>query len=224
MRALTALLLVVPLTSSSGWQLLRFSRVPPHDVRFTPEGLVIDVKRSAGPLVYPLAAPIVLRALRARGTLTGTLKVAGHQQGRPGFDDYALRVGLIDVGDRRPGLMERWFAPAWMRKLFDLAPQGLGISGVRFFNLGVSHEQIGRQRQHPSSELLHEQVAGVPGPDGEFELMVTFDSTAATAAVWIAVDGDDTHSNFTLRLERLELEAASGAMAVRDSRSVRMTH
>lgn len=201
-----AIVLVVPLMSDAGWQALSHRGIRPHQVRFDATGLTVEVAASAGPLVYHLRQPMRVHSIGARGAIRGGLNVRSHEQGQPGFDDYTLRLGLVDVGPRRPGLLERLSAPAWMRTLFDLAPAGAGISRVRFFNLGVAADQVGQRRQHPRSDLIHEEVVAVPGRDGRFDLSIALDGIAETAAIWIAVDGDDTKSTFTLVLEHLQLE------------------
>ncbi len=203
---LAALLIAVPLGSDQGWEVLRFSRIPANNATFSEAGLRIEVKRSASPLIYRLPTPRRLQRLRAHGRLEGRLEVTADRQGQKGFDDYALRLGVVEAGPRRLGFFERTFAADWVRKLYSLAPPGTGISQVRFFNLGVDPRQIGQQRWHPLSALLHETVIEVPRADGTFALEVPFEPPIETMALWIAVDGDDTGSSFTLVIEAIELE------------------
>jgi len=207
---LLAALLVVPLTSGMGWQVLAYRGIPPHDVRFSASGLRIDVRKSAAPLIYPLGQPVAVTTVRARGRISGTLNVPPDRQGESGFDDYAFRLGLVEVGERRLGFMERRLAPAWVRKLFSLAPPGMGVSRIRFFNVGVEPGQIGRRREHPLSELILEQVVTVPDREGRFELFVRLESAIETAAIWISTDGDDTRSTYTVTIERIELNGPEG--------------
>jgi hypothetical protein len=202
---LAALLLAIPLTSGANWEVLSYRNIPPHTVRFDTGGLRIDVDRSSAPIVYPLAPARHVRGLRAQGRLEGQLRTTADRQGEPGADDYALRVGLVEVGTRRPGWMERRLAPAWVRRLFDLAPPDAGIAGIRFFNVGIGARQLGQARQHPASALITERVVAVPDADGRIRLSADFDVPVHTAAIWISVDGDDTASRFTLTLDRLAL-------------------
>jgi len=205
--------LVVPLTTDRGWQVLSYRGIPSHVVRFSTAGLSIQVRKSAAPVIYPLPSPRVVRSVRAYGHISGRLDVTPDRQGQAGFDDYALRLGLVEVGPRRLGLLERRFAPAWVRKLFSLAPPGAGISRVQFFGLGVSPMQVGQRRQHPLSELLHERVVAVAGPDGRFEMTGQCDSDVEVTAIWISADGDDTGSTFTVTLESIVLEGPDPAGA-----------
>lgn len=202
----SAILFVVPLTSDVGWQVLSYRGIPPHHAQFGPTGLTVKVARSAGPIVYPLSKPMRVHALSARGSVRGGLNVVSERQGQTGFDNYTLRLGLVEVGTRRPGFLERRFAPAWMKTLFDLAPPGAGISRLRFFNLGVGLDQVGQRRQHPLSDVIHEEIVAVPGADGLFDFSVELEGEVETAAIWIGADGDDTKSTFTLVLEHLELK------------------
>jgi len=207
-RALAALLLVIPVTSDRGWQVLTYPKIPSHVVQFREEGLRINVTRSASPIIYPLATSVRVKRLRARGRIEGVLDVNADVQGQRGFDDYALRLGLVEEGPRRLGVLERRLAPDWVRRLFSLAPSGSGISHVRFFNLGIASEQIGQARQHPLSALLHEQVVAVPSADGFFDFSVSFEAPIPTVAVWLSSDGDDTKSVYVITLQAIELEVS----------------
>lgn len=200
-----ALLLVIPLTTDTGWEVLRYRGIPAHVVDFRSDGLRIEVDRSAAPIVYPLASPARVAGLRAEGQLIGALRTDAQRQGQRGADDYALRIGLVEVGTNRPGWVERTMAPAWVRRLFALAPPNFGIAGIRFFNLGVSPTQVGRFRTHPASALITERIVTAPDATGRFGVTVDLDTPIDTAAIWISADGDDTGSRFTLRLDRLEL-------------------
>ena len=203
--ALVAATLSLPLTGAEGWEVLRYRNIPPHTVGFGPDGMRIEVDASAAPVIRPLDRPRRVRRLEARGRIEGRLQTTAAEQGRTGHDDYTLRVGLVEVGTTRPGWFGRQFAPAWVKRLFALAPSDLGIAGIRFYNLGLAASQIGDARQHPASDLIRERVVAVPAPDGTFTLTVDLDTPVKTTAVWISSDGDDTRSRFVVTLERLAL-------------------
>ena len=203
-----AALLTVPLHEQGKWQVLQFSRLPPHRLRFSPAGLEIEVDKSAMPLIYPLPAPVRVAAVRVVGRVEGSLSLPPQRQGEERFDDYAFRIGLVEPGERTLSFLERPFAAAWVRKLFDLAPRGGGISRIHFFNVGAERSHIGRRRQHPASELLREEVVAVPRADGRFDFEHRLDPPLATLALWLSADGDDSGSRFTVRLERIELRLA----------------
>jgi len=202
--AVLALSLVLPLATPADWEILTFRGIPPNRVRFDDRGMTIDVDRSAGPVVLALAGPTRIREVRVAGRLTGTVRTTPELQGAKGADDFALRVGLVEAGQRRPGVLERRFAPEWVRRLFALAPPGRGVGHVRFFNLGLDGSQIGWSRTHPRSDLLFEEVIAAPGDDGRFDFTART-SGAPVLALWLSADGDDTGSSFTVRIERLDL-------------------
>ncbi len=200
-----ALLLVIPLTTNTGWEVLRYRGIAPHAVAFGADGMRVEVNASAAPIVYPLDSPRWVRGLRAEGRVTGQMRTDPKSQGQRGADDYALRVGLVEVGPRRAGWLERAMAPAWVRRLFALAPPDSGVAGIRFFNVALSPSQVGQSRQHPASALITERIVTAPDTTGRFIVDVDLDAAIESAAVWISVDGDDTGSRFTLALARLEL-------------------
>lgn len=204
--ALAATLFVVPLDRGNGWQVLTYDGIPRHETRFSDAGLQIVVARSASPVVYRLPAPLRVRRLHVRGRIDGRLNVTAARQGQRGHDDFAMRVGLVEPGDRRLRGVARLFTPEWLRQLHDLAPPGTGISQVRFFNLGVAGTRIGTRRRHPLSDLLHEEIVATPNHDGTFEISASFDRPLTTIALWISADGDDTGSSFVVTLERIEVE------------------
>lgn len=201
------LLAAVPLTSPPAWQVLSYRGIPPNRVSFDPNGLTIAVSRSASPVVHALSAPTFVTGVRARGQIVGRLNTTPARQGLAGDDDFALRIGIVEAGTRQPGFFERRFAPGWVRQLFALAPAGTGVEQIRFFNLGLDVSQIGWTRRHPLSELLQEEVVAVPDADGRFTIALEI-SRVQALAVWLAADGDDTDSTFTVHLEHLALVPA----------------
>jgi hypothetical protein len=196
---------LLPLDNAANWQVLRYRSLPPHRIRFSRAGLEMIVEASAMPLIYPLPSPMSVNTVRVRGRIEGSLRVPPERQGEAKFDDYAFRIGLVEPGERTLDFVERQFAPAWVRKLFELAPKGGGISRIHFFNVGADRAHIGRERQHPLSDLILEKVVAVPGPDGRFELVHALDRPLQTIAVWLSSDGDDSGSKFTVLVEEIEL-------------------
>jgi len=198
--------LTVPLDEPSSWQALKYSRLPPHRVRFSSAGLEMAVDGSAMPLIYPLAERLRVSTVRVKGRVEGTLRVPPGRQGEEKYDDYVFRIGLVEPGERTLNFVQRQLAAAWVRKLFELAPKGTGISKIHFFNVGADKAHIGRQRQHPLSDLIVEKVVAVARPDGRFDFAHALDRPLDTIAVWLSSDGDDTGSKFTVLVEQIELQ------------------
>ncbi|MGQ0546718.1 MAG: hypothetical protein ACT4P3_15500 [Betaproteobacteria bacterium] len=188
--------------------MLRYRNLPPHRVRFSAAGLEIAVTGSAMPLIYPLPRKLQVAGIRVQGRVEGTLRLPAERQGEKRFDDYALRIGLVEPGTRTLGFVERQTAPRWVRKLYELAPPGSGISRIHFFNVGATAAQIGRARQHPQSDLMLEKVVASPRADGRFDFAYPLERPLDTVAIWLSADGDDTGSTFTVFVERIELALA----------------
>jgi hypothetical protein len=197
---------VLPLSEQANWQVLQYSGLPPHRIRFSKAGLEMMVDGSAMPLIYPLPGRLRVSSIRVKGRVEGTLRLPPERQGEKTFDDYAFRIGLVEPGERTLNFVQRQLAAAWVRKLFELAPKGSGISRIHFFNVGTEKTQIGRQRQHPLSDLILEQVVAIPGPGGRFDFAHRLERPLETIAVWLSSDGDDTGSKFTVVVEQIELQ------------------
>lgn len=200
---------LVPLDQQARWQVLKYSRLPPHRIRFSSAGLEMAVDGSAMPLIYPLAERLRVRGIRVKGRVEGALRIPPGRQGEEKFDDYVFRIGLVEPGERTLNFVQRQLATAWVRKLFELAPSGTGISRIHFFNVGAEKAHIGRQREHPLSDLIVEKVVAVPQTDGRFDFAHTLERPLDTIAVWLSSDGDDTASQFTVLVERIELSHAA---------------
>lgn len=197
---------ILPLSEPAQWQVLQYRSLPPHRVRFSGAGLEMAVDGSAMPLIYPLAQRPKVSAVRVKGRVEGALRIPPERQGEEKFDDYVFRIGLVEPGERRLNFVQRQLAAAWVRKLFELAPAGTGISKIHFLNVGADPAHIGRRRQHPLSDLVVETVVAVPRPDGRLDFAYALERPLETIAVWLSSDGDDSGSKFTALVERIELQ------------------
>lgn len=198
--------IVLPLSEQAKWQVLQYRSLPPHRIRFSSAGLEMAVDGSAMPLIYALPQRLRVSAIRVTGRVEGALRIPPGRQGEEKFDDYVFRVGLVEAGERTLNFVQRPLAAAWVRKLFELAPRGTGISKIHFFNVGAEKMHIGRQRQHPLSDLILEKVVSVPQTDGRLDFAHALDRPLDTIAVWLSSDGDDSGSKFTVLVEQIELQ------------------
>jgi hypothetical protein len=196
----------LPLDRTNGWQFLNYRKIPPNTFHATPAGLQIGVTNSAAPAVFPLANPLLVAEMRVSGNISGLLKVRPARQGQKGFDDYTVRVGLVESGSRTLSWLEKRISADWVKRLFALAPPGTGISKIHFLNVGTELKQVGHTRTHPLSNLMQETVVAVPAADGHFAFTNRLARPMSVLAVWIACDGDDTKSSFAVTLHQVELE------------------
>lgn len=201
------------LDRTNGWMFLNYRGIPSNTFRVSPAGLVIGVTNSAAPAVFPLTNQLPVTELRVSGKITGLLTIPPGKQGLKGFDDYAIRVGLVESGARTLSWREKLASADWVKKLFALAPPDTGINRIHFLNLGTDAKQVGQTRVHPMSELMFETVVAMPDAGGHFAFTNRFARPMSVLALWIACDGDDTKSTFAVTLNKVELETQSSPAA-----------
>jgi hypothetical protein len=197
---------VLPLTQTNGWQFLKYRNIPSNTFHCTPAGLVIGVTNSAAPAVFPLTNELHVVGFSVSGKISGSLKIPPDKQSEKGFDDYTLRVGLVEPGTRTLSWWEKLTAADWVKKLFALAPPGTGISKIHFYNVGTVAAQIGRNWAYDYDVPMEQTVVAVPDADGHFTFINRFNQPLKVIAVWISSDGDDTHSSFVMTLKRVEFK------------------
>lgn len=199
----------LPLTRTNGWQFLKYRHILPDTFHSTSSGLVIGVNNSAAPAVFPLTNELNVTELRVRGKISGSLKVPPAKQGEKGYDDYTLRVGMVEPGTRTLSWWEKLAAAGWVKKLFSLAPPGTGIGKIHFFNVGTASAQIGRKQMYSSNGLMEQTVVAVPNIDGSFNFTNRFNKPLKVIAIWISCDGDDTQSSFAVTLKQVTCKTSA---------------
>lgn len=198
--------LVVPVQSSQFWEQEKYSHIPPNKVSFSRDGILVQIDKSASPLIYALDSPRKVIGFHIRGEFRGLPKFQDvHRQGQKGFDDYALRVGFVVPGKKRLSGLKKMFAPAWVAHLYLKVPDSQGLSHIQFFNATQNQSQVGTERIHPSSELIHESFFAHIERDGKFDYAYTLPAPLDASALWISIDGDDTQSIFDVLISALEI-------------------
>ena len=194
------------------WEVLQYSGIKANQVSSVNNSLKIVVDNSAGPLVYRLSKPQVIKNIRLDADLIGALSLKKDEpQGNTGNDDFALRIGLVYQGKKRLGFMQKAMAPAWVKKLFSLAPPNIGISHVEFFTVYQDNSLANKKRTHPLSELLIENYVIKPAANGKIKTNIpvpknTRSNDQNVVAIWISSDGDDTQSKYSVNLNHLSVQ------------------
>jgi hypothetical protein len=196
--------LIVPLQSTDGWKILSFKKIAAHTVQFSDAGLSVRVKNSAAPLIYKFNENKLVSEIIVKGRYTGLLKFSG-LQGEKKNDDFALRIGLVVRGDKKLNFMQRAIAPQWVLELHKLAPKDEGIDRIEFFVAANNKQLLGKKRQHPLSDLLIENFVWLLDKNGDFQFSYKLEKPIDAAALWLAIDGDDTKSEFSLEISSLQL-------------------
>jgi len=202
---LLASAIVLPLHDPDNWQLLEYSNLPANRVEFRDRGMLVSVERSASPIVYPLDSISRVTRVSVSGELTGLLDIDPGRQGQAGEDDFSLKVGLVIAGEKRLNFLQRIVSADWVKTLYGLAPADAGIDRILFLNAVQDKSQLGLQRQHPLSDLIYERNVWLLDRSGPFELHYDFESPRDVVAVWLSIDGDDSHSTYSTLISRLSL-------------------
>lgn len=183
------------------WISLSYNKIQANIVDFSDLSLKVKVQSSAGPIVYKLDQAKNVLGFTVKGKLEGSKKIEQNS-----FDeDSILRLGLVATGTQTLTGPKKWLAADWVKKLFSLAPEGLGLDKIYLFNISNRQDQISKKREHPKSDLIVEKVIAYQNDQGAFELNYKLDEPINTAAIWISIDGDDTKSEFEITLSQIKL-------------------
>lgn len=201
---LMAAVFAVPLQKDK-WTELKYNKIPANKVTDEMSGLKLSVQASASPLIFKLEDSLRITRIRAEIVADGLVRTI--KESAKWSEDSGFRLGLVATGSRRLGWFQRQLAADWVLKLFSLAPADTGLDKIYFFNVGVAPEKIGWKRDHPKSDLLSEEIVSMQTKDKE-NLIVQkhFDKPLSTAALWVSSDGDDTKSEFSIRIQKIEIE------------------
>jgi hypothetical protein len=195
-----ALAETVPLQQDQ-WLVLPFSKIKPNQVSFADGKMKLSVQSSAGPVVYKLPEAKTITGFHLKGHYSGGKAVESGA-----FDeDSMLRFGVVAEGTQTLSGPKRWFAAAWVKKLFQLAPPGAGIDKIHFFGLTNRRDLLGKNRTHPKSDLMLESLVVHIEKSGDFDFSFQFKEPIRTVGLWLSADGDDTQSTFTTTLTSIEL-------------------
>jgi len=199
--------IALPVQQIDNWQILQFSNIEPNRVSFSSEGMEVNVKASASPIIYPLDEPRLVSRVEVSGELSNLLSVEAEKQGQGDNDDFTLKVGLVVTGDKTLNGFQKLFSAKWIRTLFELAPEGTGVDNIYFLNAVQDSRQLGLKRQHPLSELIYENNVWLLDKPGEFAFVHRLDEPREVIAVWLSIDGDNTGSSYSTLIRSLRLES-----------------
>lgn len=200
-------IIVIPLSNQGNWKLDTYSKIPPNVVSFSKSGISIKIHNSASPLIYSFDHPKIINKISISGEFKGLPKFLDYSlQGQKGFDDYPLRIGLILVGNSKLSTFQKYISPEWIKKLYDDIPNDQGISYVQFYNVTQNPAQVGTNRVHPTSDLLHENFFAYIKESGKFSYDIKIDTPKKISGIWINSDGDDTHSEYEVDIFNLQIE------------------
>jgi hypothetical protein len=205
-KAILATLIAIPLSTSTGWESLKFSKIPANRVEYTKAGLEINVDGSSSPLIYKFkdTEPIIRVEVSAR--MEGKINIADlKKQGTRGYDDVPLRFGLVLEGNHRLSWAKKLVAADWIKKMHAMAPPGKGLDHVLFLEAFNDPAMIGTKRAHYLNDLLQEEVVSAVGSDGRISINKSFSQPQKVLGLWISSSGDHAKSKFKLVIESINL-------------------
>ncbi len=186
--------------------MVSYSKIKSNTISVVDQGMLIHVDHSASPLFYPMESAPNISGFKIRGEFRGLPVLSDRsKQGHKNFDDYPLRVGFVVRGEKKLSGLKKFFAPSWIKGLYSQIPTGFGLDHVQFYNFTQNENQVGQSRIHPSSELIKEDFISFVKASGPFSLIHKFSVPLQVIALWISIDGDDTHSKFEVLISSLEL-------------------
>ena len=196
----------VPLQAER-WHSLQFSSIPANEVAFADGGVVVTVRQSASPLIFPLTDnPLNVKAVSVSGAVDRLVNIAAAEtQGAEGADDFNLKLGLVFLGERTLSWYQAAIAADWVKQMFDLAPKDQGIDHIFFLNAVLSPSLLDKRRDHPSTEYIKERNVWLLDRTGAFSYTHTLPEPKPTVALWLSVDGDDTGSEYTITIDEITL-------------------
>lgn len=198
--------MLIPTQNLEGWKHETYSRIPSNQVSISEKGLLVQIKKSASPLIYNLKSQKVVSAIQFSGDFLSLPRFSDlSRQGEKGADDFALRFGLIVPGDKKLSGVKKLFAPEWVKQLYKQVPDELGLDYIYFFNIVQNAALLGKKRQHPNSDLIQEEFIAVAQQPGPFKFSHILKQPLKVLALWISIDGDDTQSHFDVLLSKIEL-------------------
>ena len=204
--SLQAVALDVPVDDLGPWTVLSFNNIRPNEVSVADGALHIKVRGSASPLIYKFDEPTRITGVTVIASWNGELRIpAGATEGDENADDFVLKFGIVEAGDRRLNWFQRRIAADWIKQLFKLAPKDSGVNRINFLSTTQQQERLGASRMHPLSDLLYETPVLYLDTPGPFVMTHEFPEPVESLGLWVSVDGDNTGSNFDLRLERITL-------------------
>lgn len=197
---------VLSLGTNSEWQTLSFDGVTSNEVSFSDPGMEIRVSKSASPILYLFPEPQIVQSVSARGRSEGTLNLSPEATWESAPDDALLRIGIIETGVRRLNPLQKLAAPGWIKELETLVSSSdSGVGSIHCFHLLPRKDWLGKKRTNPNISLFEEEIVATPNEDGSFLLLGELDAPVEAHGIWILADGDDTGSEFTLLIEKIEV-------------------
>lgn len=191
----------------SQWTELKFSKISANKVTYAKDYLQVEVDNSASPLIFKFSQVQEVREIKVNLEFTGAMKTEKDKIWSETFEEDSLfRIGLVAEGSKKLSAMSALFAPDWVKKMFSLAPPGVGLDKIYFYNVTRFKELVGQKRIHPASEYMSEENVIYKLPEqNEITFSKKFTPPIKSVGAWLSIDGDDSKSKFKVRIKSIEI-------------------
>lgn len=194
---------IVPLQKEM-WTEVKFSSLPANSVSFDEKGIHVDVNNSASPLIHKLKQSVKITGFEFQIKLDGILNPSPTSQFE---EDSYFRLGLVTEGNNHLSGVKKLFAADWVKKLFALAPEGVGLDKIYFYNVNSENQILGNQRTHPKSDLMKEEIIYLRKSENSvIKFKKSLPENPKVVALWISIDGDNSKSVFKTSIEKIVLQ------------------
>lgn len=195
----------IPL-SSTDWVELKYKNIKPNQVTFEDSQIKIQVNQSASPLIHRLKVPMKINGFDLKVSIKGQIL---NSRGDVFGEDSFFRLGFVATGKKTLNWWQKKMAANWVLQLFSMAPAGVGLDKIYFYNLSSFGEQLGKSRIHPQSDLMHEEVIAITSENKELlEVNHLLQKPLEIVALWLSSDGDDSKSQFKVSIQKIALKNA----------------
>lgn len=184
------------------WSVVTYDKIPPNQVLFQSGNLKVEVRKSAAPLVYKFEKPKTIKKFFVKGLYSGFK----NPESNPFDEDSILRFGIVIPGENKLTGIKKWAAANWVKQLFALAPTGMGLDRIQFFNISDRTELLNTKRAHPKSKLIAETIVKIVEKPGPYTMEVVIEPPLVAAALWLSLDGDESSSEFTNEITEISVE------------------
>lgn len=180
---------------------ITFKDIEPTKYERIGETLVATIHESSSALVKAFDAPRKIQRLGFSWLLEGGLKVAdaNAEQSKAG-DDMPFRVGLMVKG---PAPTVPFFAPAWVKAVRDA--MALPTDKMIYFAVGTKSPPGTVWKSPYAASIETRAVASTKGGDG-WNVVDHGMGPLEVVGIWLMGDGDNTKSNFSVKIRSLVLE------------------
>lgn len=188
---------------SDTFKVLKYKGIASHKFSETEKGLKVEVKSSANPMIYKFEKASILKEVEIKLKVIGELKLKESLQGEKKNDDFRFRIGLVYEGDHNISSFQKLFAPEWLKELFKLGEGYKGVDRIQFYTTYQDKRIADKSRDHYFSEYLKETHNLKIDSNGFVSHRLKPEADKRVLGFWIAIDGDDTESEFSVELQKL---------------------